>query len=321
MTPDDKLETAERIEIRETPLEPVEPGVDNIIVDNVVVDDTAADEVVVSETVVTPQATLTEIDRKVPGGMFAVPEIVGLAASGLVLLIVLGFYFLALAPAQRDLKAKKAQRDDLEKKLTDTKLRFGDITKTEVKVASLIQSVDDFESRFLPISSIGRTALYDRLNGLMRAYGLRNTAGPEYTPLETKELKPGQPQQERGRAKFESLFPGDYINMTVEGSYVNMRRFIREIEASQQFVVISAIELEAAENKPETINPALPPDQAGNPNGGGPGGGVEQPARNAPKGKTHGEIVSLHLELAAYFRREAPPVRTLVPAQTSGTGK
>lgn len=318
MTPDDKFETAEQIEIRETAVDPV--------ADTVIIDDIAADGAEVDEVLLTsPQGAtvVTNIDRKVQGGMFAVPEIVGLAVSGLVLLAVLAFYFLALAPAQSDLKARKAKRDDLEKKLTDTKSRFGDITNTEVKVASLVQSVDDFESRFLPLSSIGRTALYDRLNGLMLAYGLRNTAGPEYTPLEIKEFKSDQPQQERGRAKFESLFPGDYINMTVEGSYVNMRRFVREIEASQQFVVISAIELEAAENKPDIRNPALPPAQAINPNNpnGGAGGGFDQPARTAPKGKTHGEMVSLHLELAAYFRREAAPARILVPAQTLATGK
>jgi hypothetical protein len=36
--------------------------------------------------------------------------------------------------------------------------------------------------------------------------------------------------------------------MTLEGSYQNLRRFIREIETSNQFVVVSAVELEPSEN-------------------------------------------------------------------------
>jgi Tfp pilus assembly protein PilO len=260
-------------------------------------------------------AAVSQVDRKVYGGMFAMPEVIGLGFAGLILLIILGFYFLALAPAQSDLKNKKARLDELEKKLVDAKSKFGNITQTEEKVAYLIQSVTDFEYRHLPISSIGRTALYDRLNGLMAAYNLRNTAGPEYSPLEIKEFRPDQPQEERGRSKFESLFPGDYINMTIEGSYVNMRRFMRELEASQQFVVISSVELEAAENSQDTArNPGAPP--------AGIDPATGQPVQSVrPKGKTHGETVSLHLELAAYFRREAAPAKSLTPVQTSGTGK
>lgn len=301
MTPDDKIEiqeqeivavkeTAETVETTFTAEEPEAPEAAQLA------------------------AAVSQVDRKVYGGMFALPEVIGLGFAGLMLLIILGFYFLALAPAQSDLKNKKARLDELEKKLVDAKSKFGNITQTEEKVAYLIQSVTDFEYRNLPISSIGRTALYDRLNGLMVAYNLRNTAGPEYSPLEIKEFRPDQPQEERGRAKFESLFPGDYINMTIEGSYVNMRRFMRELEASQQFVVISSVELEAAENSQETRNPGAPP--------AGIDPATGQPIQTVrPKGKTHGETVSLHLELAAYFRREAAPAKSLTPVQTSGTGK
>jgi hypothetical protein len=40
---------------------------------------------------------------------------------------------------------------------------------------------------------------------------------------------------------------------------------------------------------------------AGFPGGGKPDAG--QPGAAKPKGRTHGEIVALHLEMAAYFRR------------------
>jgi Tfp pilus assembly protein PilO len=285
---------------------------------------------------VSPEApsTVVTVDRDVRSGMFGVPETIALAFSCLVLLGVLGFYFLVLAPAQSDLKNRKAQRDEQELKLTELKSRFGNSTKTEEIVASLERSVDDFELRYLPIASIGKTGLYDRINGLMSAYHLRNTSGPDYSPLEISALKANQPQQEeRGKTKFQSLFPGVYISMTVEGSYVNLRRFIGEIESSQQFVVVSTVQLEAAENTQQGTQNTSAASTSANPAGGvgmmngkpaygQPVTAGQQPARAAaPRGKTMGEMVSLHLELAAYFRREAAPGSALQPLDAPGAMK
>ena len=103
--------------------------------------------------------------------------------------------------------------------------------------------------------------------------------------------------------------------MTVEGSYQNLRRFIREIETGREFIVISAIELAPSdtESRKDTEEPKIKPI---NPNQikVGPGGkliqqpnpltaGNPQELINRPKGKTHGDNLALHLEMAAYFRR------------------
>jgi hypothetical protein len=262
-------------------------------------------------------SAITVTDRKVRGGMFGVPETIGFAFSCLVLLGVIAFYFFAVGPAQSDLKTKKAQRDEQEIKRNNLQAKYQNFSKTEEFVGSLEQSVSDFEFNYLPISSIGKTELYDRLNGLMYAYHLRNTAGPDYVPLEIVAQKGGQPTEERGKNKFQSLFPGIYINMTVEGNYANLRRFIGEIEASRQFVIISTVELQSTESKDEdalkaalATNPqnSFAANNAAGKMGGPVMGPQSQPLKPAsPKGKTLGEMVSLHIELAAYFRREAAP--------------
>ncbi|HEV7644059.1 MAG TPA: hypothetical protein VGO50_08980 [Pyrinomonadaceae bacterium] len=272
----------------------------------------------------TAAPVMTESYRKVRDGMFGVPEMIVMGLSGLVLLGVLGFYFLVVAPAASDLKTKKDQHNDQETKLTGLKKQFGDSTTTEERVAKLEQSVSDFEFRYLPIASIGQSGLYDRLNGLMSAYHLRNTAGPDYVPLEIISQRNDQPQEERGKNKFQTLFPGVYINMTVEGTYPNLRRFIGEIEASPQFVVISTVELQATENKEQEdlskyqapVNPQGPNSTDGKMSRGPVMTGPPQQARPVErKGKTLGEVVSLHIELAAYFRREgAPGSALLAPA-------
>lgn len=276
MTPNDNFETQEQVQVTETVVE------------------TSPTETDVVETQVTTTAggTATVItDRKVRAGMFGVPELLVLSLSGIMLLGALGFYFLMYVPAQNELKTKKVQRDELDLKLQAARTKFQGFTDEKDYAVKLVQSVDNFESAHLPIASVGRTELYGRLNGLMLAYNLRNTAGPEYSPLEIKVMREGRQQEERGRAKFESLYPGDYINMTVEGTYQNLRRFMREIEASRQFVVISSVELEAAENTSRGPNIQTGPPSA-------------QPTPTPLRGKTSGDIVSLHMEFATYYRRE-----------------
>jgi len=219
----------------------------------------------------------------------------------------------------------------LEQELVSARSKYGNMTNIETEVSKLKSSVGDFEATYLPVASNGQTALYQRLNGLIAAYSLTNTNGPNYAPLQMNEQQSGEDQsseQERGRAKFKSIFPGVYVTMTVEGSYQNLRRFISDIETSNEFVIISSIELEPTDTKKKEVdNTQPPPDQQQynnpyaantmrafdprNPAGRMP---VQQPVQPQavakPQGKTHGETVSLRLEMAAYFRRAnfAPPV-------------
>ncbi len=176
--------------------------------------------------------------------------------------------------------------------------------------------MDNFESIYLPLPTTGRTALYQRLNGLIASHGLVNSAGPDYSPLEILDKgKQHEEGEKSGKSKFRSFFPGVYVTMTVEGPYANIRQFIQDIEVGSEFIVVSAVEIEPsdAEEKPQQ-NPAAP--------GGVPGGDLTtmypsgtnrampgQPMASQPnlpssaRGKTHGSVVSLKMEMAAYFRR------------------
>jgi hypothetical protein len=255
--------------------------------------------------------------RKIYGGMWGPTEIATVGLGMLAILTVILLVVLVVLPARRELEANKAERDRLEAEFTSTKNKYGDITSTETRVAQLITSVNDFETRFLRNPLIDKTSLYQRINGLISAYGLTNTSGPDYAPLEISDDGRGQETEaERGRAKFQSLFPGVYVTTTIEGSYQNLRRFIREIETSQQFVVISAIELEPAENQEQKPDPTKPTQASISQvqvNPIDPNGFTQNPTftQNVPlnqqpkiaRGKTRGETVSLRLEMAAYFRR------------------
>ncbi len=280
------------------------------------------------ETVVIVDQTLSTVPpnrpRKVYAGMWGPLEISAVSAGALVLLVVSMVYFFWVIPSSRELASNRSEADRLEAELVSAKSKYGEITNEQTQAAKLISSVDDFETRFLPLPSNGQSALYQRLNGLIMAYGLVNTTGPDYAPLETADQNVAQQtDEEKGRAKFRGLYPGVYVSTTLEGSYQNLRRFIREIETGHEFIVISAIELAPTETekKKDQTNPNTNPNPAANtaipvkptfgaansrvfaPGFGPPSGFNQPPVKPNSQGKMHGETVSLHIELAAYFRR------------------
>lgn len=255
--------------------------------------------------------------RHIYAGMWGQVEITTVGLGMLAILTTILLFIFLVLPAKKELEKNKAERARIDAELSSATKKYGDITSTETRVAELITSVNDFETRFLRNPLLDKTSLYQRINGLISAYRLVNTTGPDYAPLEIAGNRKGQENEsERGRTKFQSLFPGVYVTTTVEGSYQNLRRFIREIETSDQFVVISAIEFAPAETE-KKIDPSKPPTQAAINNvklsPTDPYGMSQNPTlvQNVPqsqqpktaRGKTHGETVSLRLEMAAYFRR------------------
>jgi hypothetical protein len=251
--------------------------------------------------------------RKVYGGMWGPLEVGALGAAVLVILAAMGVFFFLTLPAKRELEAHRTRKNTLEQELLSSRTKYGDITSTETQVAKLVSSVDQFETQYLPVASNGRTSLYQRLNNLIGAYGLVNTSGPDYAPLEMADAANGaESEEERGRARFRSLFPGAYVTMTLEGPYQNLRRFIRDIETGNEFIIISSIELEPSDSQSTTGQSEAAPVQddpmLNQPNGGFPGTGrMPGPQQMRPKGRTLGEVVSLRMEMAAYFRRSTLP--------------
>ncbi len=237
--------------------------------------------------------------RKVYGGMWGQAEITTVGLSVLAILAVFVLYMFFVMPAQKELETAKAQRDQIEADLKSAKSKYGSITNTETQVSKIVKSVNDFETNFLPAEISGKTALYERLNGLIGAYGLVNSSGPDYVPLEIVDpQRRQQTENERGRDKLMSLFPGVFVTVTVEGSYQNLRRFIKDVETSRQFIMVSAVEFVPADNQTEKPAAVQQISQDGQP----PVDNLQR-LDEIYRAKVRGEIVSLKIEMAAYFRR------------------
>lgn len=208
--------------------------------------------------------------------MFGVVEIVAVAVSCLVLLMVLFSYLYFLLPARSRLASLQAEQVQLKSNIQQAQSIVSHDRDTKQTVDRIAESLENFESVGLVSKEAGRTDLYDELNQLIAKNGLRNTSGPTYTSLDPLGSKPVSGKS--SSTKWQSYYPGIAVDVTVEGSYQALRHFIRDIEASKQFVVINQVELQRATNS----NSTLAPDQT--------------------SGNSR-SLVSLQLNMTTYFQR------------------
>lgn len=242
--------------------------------------------------------------HRVYAGMWGRAEIAAVGIGALALFAVIVVFAMIVLPARKKLSDAKSEQAAVEQQVVSAKEKYGKITTTEEQVARLVQSATNFETAYLPIDSLGQTALYQRINTLIGTYGLVNTSGPEYTPLEVAQGNGSKETGERGREKYRSIFPGVYVTMTLDGTYADIRKFISDIETSDQFVIISAVGLEPSEQGRKTeTSPEVEPV--------GPNSRMspqypmaQQAPQTTPRRAAKGETVSLKIELAAYFRRQ-----------------
>ncbi len=223
------------------------------------------------------------------GKMFGIVEVAALAGSCFVLAVVLFSYLYFVVPARSRIASLNADRKQLQTNLQTLDGVVNKEQNTKDQVDRVAASLTQFETAHLLRQDEGRIDLYEELNQLIVKNGVRNTSGPTYMPLDPTGMK--STSGKTVTTKWQSFYPGIAVMVTVEGQYQDVRRFIRDVERSKQFVVINEVELQRA-----TQNSA--PTSADE--GGGSG--------------TRGSLVSLQLNMTTYFQRENA-VRTPVAGQ------
>jgi hypothetical protein len=245
-------------------------------------------------------------------GALGVPEVAALGVASLLLLTAVLAYLFLLVPARSRREALKNQRGDLERLLQSQRTNIGEGKDTGQRVSDILSSLERFEVDHLGLASSGTKTVVEELNRLILKNNLRISGGVNFRQLQeavpgsegsARSRRPNASGDETGQRIEQSVFPGIGVTLTVEGNYPNLRRLIRDIEADRQFVVVNTVELEGASdsNASEAPAPVTAP--------GAEGGAAPQPqtpSRNA--------LVSLRLDMAAYFRRAATAAAN-APAQ------
>jgi len=236
-------------------------------------------------------------------------ELIGLGAAILLALLAAFLYFYLYLPANSRLKTAGLDRDRLQGQLRAARIGVDENTNVKETVNRITASMDDFEGNYLSAAERGRMSLYTELNDLIRENGLRNSAGPAYTTLEAlgtrTQAQAAATAERQSSAKWQSVYPGIAVTVTVEGPYQNIRRFVRDVETSPQFLVINAVELEGLTQSAATQVPLAPDPRTLSRSGRPPAGGSSV---RSPIGVTtipKGAMVSLRLDLTTYFQRAA----------------
>lgn len=216
------------------------------------------------------------------GKMFGVAEVVALAGSCFVLALVLFSYLYFVVPARSRLASLNTDLKQTQTNLQTLGTVVNKDQTTKESVDRAAASLNKFETEHLMRADEGRMDSFREINELIVKNNVKNTSGPTYTPLD-----PAGTKSNSGKTvvtKWQSFYPGTAVMVTVEGEYQNVRRFIRDIERSKQFVVINEVELQRAS---QNNAPASAEDGAANPAGSG----------------TRGSLVTLQLNMATYFQR------------------
>lgn len=206
-------------------------------------------------------------------------EMIALGGSVLILALVVVSYLYFLVPAKFRLDAALSERSRLQSQVRVSHDLVAQGQSTEATVQKITQSLGDFESNHLLTADRGRMGIYDSLNALIQKNGLRNTSGPTYVALDPSDSKAGANGGRSANTKWQSIYPGIAISVTVEGGYQNLRHFIRDVETTKQFIIINSVELERS-------------NEANN-----------SPAEGDAAGGARGALISLRMEMTTYFKR------------------
>jgi Tfp pilus assembly protein PilO len=228
--------------------------------------------------------TMSEFLASRRGKMFGIAEVIAVGVSCLVLALVLLSYLYFLVPARSRLASLILDRKQVQANLQTLGGVVHKEEDTKQTVDRIAASLNKFETENLMRPDKGRMDLYEELNQLIVKNNLKNTSGPTYTPLDPAGSKAASGKSVS--TKWQSFYPGIGVMVTVEGQYQDVRRFIRDVERSKQFVVINEVELQRASQN----NAAVSIDE----------NGTVTPAAGSG---TRASLVSLQLNMATYFQR------------------
>lgn len=232
--------------------------------------------------------------------ILGLPELIGLALAALLALMVVFAYFYFYLPAGLRLRSAELEKVRLLGLKQASGSQLHDNTTTRESVDKISESLQSFESNWLLSQGSGRMSLYTVLNTLIKNNGLRNTAGPTYSPLDpvgTKtQVQASVTAEKQSNSKWQSIYPGIAVSVTVEGPYQNVRHFIRDLELSRQFLIINAVELERVTQSGLTLDQPLGAPLAPTTPRGAAGSRSSSATGNVT-------LVSLRVDLATYFQR------------------
>jgi hypothetical protein len=206
------------------------------------------------------------------------------ALIGLVLLAAcaLVVYSFVILPDQVEFVQLSGQVSDNNTKIEELRGTITDPTTVIQQVDSVRTSLDEFRAGTLKARRAGRLAIVETVGRLTSATGVQLASAVAFTTTDPlAEAVEDNVRRREGESEIRA-FPSLAVDFSVAGNYDQLRRFISQLEASDQFVVIDSINLATDRSNEGETQP-------------GP--------RRAPQ--SGGGVVTLKIVMTAYFQPEA----------------
>jgi hypothetical protein len=171
---------------------------------------------------------------------------------GLIVLVIL-YYFLSLAPVDERLKSVEkdaAEQSNIIKPTSTPASKTGPSQKEQIQEAK--NSLSEFEGSSLKPMEQGRIDLINEINQLAKADKLRLGSGIEmHATYRAAGLSDSEAQGSKKKKDSDSLdvFPRVQFHFVVRGEYPDLRKFLRDLESSKQYVVVDSVNLSNSEQK------------------------------------------------------------------------
>ncbi|MFL6228521.1 MAG: GspMb/PilO family protein [Pyrinomonadaceae bacterium] len=219
-----------------------------------------------------------------------VPEIVALLIACALLATAAAAYFLLYVPERSRLADLENERQRLQTQIRSAGENREHDRSTADSVSRILQTLTSFESDALEPREASIRDLIQELNDKSKRAGLSRA---QFSFIYQDDTQTGAAQQSQQRAagnlagtarRRQNVFPATDISLSVEGTYANLRRFLRDVELSRRFLVINGVQLE----------------------------GINETGADAAAAR--GALVSLRLDMSAYFRRSGAAAATTADA-------
>ncbi len=164
-----------------------------------------------------------------------------LIGIGVLVLVVLGYYFLLLSPLREDYneavaerQSKEGQRADLQSQvaaLEAIRLRAPEIERQLLELSKRVPSQGEIPSLLVQIEEVANAA------------GITQIA-----------IQPGSPEPPPGGGDFQRI----PVTMSFEGTYVQMQEFLRRVESLARLMSVNEVTYEVLEAEGEGTTTAQP---------------------------------------------------------------
>lgn len=177
-------------------------------------------------------------------------EITFLIAALVFVAIVAVFHFYKVRPLGDTLAAEKAKEQELLTRLnkfnTEEKKRNEQASNAEKILDSLVR----FEGMLKP-DERGMTQIINEIDSLGKTHKIL-VGDASYRVIEPTALldENGNPlPQKTGSEKKLEIYPTLGIDTTVVGDYLNLRRFLADLERNRQFLIINSLSFQGGDDK------------------------------------------------------------------------